>query len=139
MRRLPLLLAVAVLAATACRTGSSSTAGGPSRVVAAEDFWGSIARELGGEKASVTSLITNPDTDPHDYEPSSADARRMAAADLVVVNGIGYDPWTGKLLAANPVSRRAVVNVGAVAGLKEGDNPHQWYSPAAVERVADAI
>jgi len=141
MLRLPVLLAVAlvVVVAAGCRTGSPSSAAGPIKVVAAEDFWGSIARQLGGEKASVTSLVDNPATDPHDYEPTASDGRRLATARLVVVNGIGYDPWTDKLLSANPVSGRAVVKVGDVVGAKEGDNPHQWYSPAVVEKVADAI
>jgi zinc/manganese transport system substrate-binding protein len=87
----------------------------------------------------VTSLITNPDTDPHDYEPTPGDGREIASAEFVIVNGIGYDPWADKLLSANPVSGRRVVKVGDVVGLEEGDNPHQWYSPDAVEKVITQI
>jgi zinc/manganese transport system substrate-binding protein len=109
------------------------------QVVAAENFWGSIAAQLGGDRVHVTSVIANPATDPHDYEPTPVDARTLAGAKLVIVNGIGYDPWAPKLLAANPVSGRAVVTVGDLVGLKPGDNPHQWYSPATVQRAIAAI
>ena len=89
--------------------------------------------------STETSIITNPDTDPHDYEPTAADARAIAAAQLVIVNGIGYDPWAPKLLAANPVPGRRTLTVGDLLGLKAGDNPHQWYSAAHVHQVIAAI
>ena len=108
-------------------------------VVAAENFWGSIARQLGGAHVAEISIITNPNTDPHDYEPTAADARAIASAQLVIVNGIGYDPWAPKLTAANPVQGRKVLNVGGLLGLKDGDNPHQWYSAAHVRQVIAAI
>jgi zinc/manganese transport system substrate-binding protein len=63
----------------------------------------------------------------------------MAIAHLAIVNGVGYDPWAQKLLDANPVSGREVLNVGHLVGVKAGDNPHRWYSPANVQRVIDAI
>jgi zinc/manganese transport system substrate-binding protein len=139
---LPALLGLSLIGATAC-AGGAATAGDGSgsgvRVVAAEDFWGSIAAQLGGAKASVTSIIVDPAQDPHDYEPTPADARALATAQLVVVNGIGYDPWSTKLLAANPESGRVTLTVGDLFGLKEGDNPHRWYDPANVETVANAI
>jgi zinc/manganese transport system substrate-binding protein len=109
------------------------------QVVAAENFWGSIAAQLGGERVSVRSIIINPNTDPHSYEPSAGDARTMAEAKLAIVNGIGYDNWAPRLLAASPVSGRVVLNVGDLLGLKAGDNPHQWYSPASVQRVIAQI
>jgi zinc/manganese transport system substrate-binding protein len=108
-------------------------------VVAAENFWGSIAKQLGGNRVNLVSIITDPNTDPHDYEPTPADARTIAGAQLVIVNGIGYDPWAPKLLAANPVNGRVVLTVGDVVGLKEGDNPHRWYSPTDVYKVIDQI
>ncbi|HVV37308.1 MAG TPA: zinc ABC transporter substrate-binding protein [Acidimicrobiales bacterium] len=130
-----------VLALSACGSDSKSpkSASGKLAVVAAEDFWGSIATQLGGDRVSVTSLITNPDTDPHDYEPTPGDGREIASAKYVIVNGIGYDGWADKLLSANPVSGRAITKVGDLVGLKEGDNPHQWYSPTTVEKVITAI
>jgi zinc/manganese transport system substrate-binding protein len=126
-------------ALTACSTGALGSSGGKPQVVAAENFWGSIAEQLGGSHVEVTSIITNPDADPHDYEPTAADARLIASAKFVIVNGIGYDPWTQRLLAANPVSGRAVLNVGTLADVPVGGNPHQWYSPPVVQQVIDAI
>ena len=108
-------------------------------MVAAENFWGSIAAQLGGDKVKVTSVITNPASDPHDYEPTSADARTLAGARLAIVNGIGYDSWAQKLLSANPVSGRTVLNVGELVGVKAGGNPHRWYSPTNVEQVINAV
>ncbi len=107
------------------------------RVVAAENFWGSIAQQVGGSAASVTSIITNPAADPHDYEPTPADARAMAGADLVIVNGVGYDPWATTLLAASPGP--IVLNVGDLIGAKDGDNPHFWYNPAYVHTFITAL
>ncbi len=103
-------------------------------VVAGENFWGSIASQVGGRHVQVTSIITNPDTDPHSYEPTAADARTLADAQLVIENGIGYDPWVPKLLAADG-GNPTVLNVGDVVGVADGGNPHRWYNPADVQRV----
>jgi zinc/manganese transport system substrate-binding protein len=141
---LPLAVAGVVVLATGCDT-SSTTAGGSAggrqviRVVAAENFWGSIAAQLGGAHVSVTSIIDNPDADPHDYEPTPADGRTIATARYAIVNGVGYDPWAPKLLAANPDPERIVLTVGDLVGVKAGGNPHRWYSPPDVERVIDQI
>jgi zinc/manganese transport system substrate-binding protein len=137
-----LLIPVVVTALLLAGCGSSGPApssSGKLNVVAAEDFWGSIAEQLGGDRVEVTDIIANPTADPHDYEPTSEDARTMARAQIAIVNGIGYDPWAAKLLAANPSSERAVLTVGDLLGLKEGDNPHQWYSPVAVQKVIGQI
>lgn len=146
------MLAVVVCALVAAflagcdKSGSSATAGtggegGKLRVVAAENFWGSIAGQLGGSKVAVSSIIVNPDTDPHSYEPTAADARTIAGARMAIVNGIGYDNWAPKLLGASPGEGggRVVLNVGDALALKAGDNPHQWYSPASVRRVVGEI
>jgi zinc/manganese transport system substrate-binding protein len=134
VKRLVLLLAVAGALAPA-----PVAAAGTLHVVAAENFWGSIAAQLGGDRVQVTSVITNPATDPHDYEPTAIDARTLAGAQLVIVNGVGYDPWAPKLLAANPVKGRIVLTVGDLVGIKAGGNPHRWYSPGNVEQVIAAI
>jgi zinc/manganese transport system substrate-binding protein len=131
--------AALVLAACGGGDGNSAAATGKLRVVAAENFWGSIASQLGGSKVSVQSIIVNPDTDPHSYEPTAGDARTLAGAKLAIVNGIGYDEWASHLLSANPVSGRTTLEVGTLLGLQEGDNPHQWYSPSSVQRVITAI
>jgi zinc/manganese transport system substrate-binding protein len=118
--------------------GNAGT-GGRLRVVAAENFWGSIAAQLGGDRVDASSIIVNPSTDPHSYEPSARDARTIAGAQLAIVNGIGYDNWAPKLLAASPLAGREVLNVGQLLGLREGENPHQWYSPASVQSVIAQI
>ncbi|SOB85651.1 metal ABC transporter solute-binding protein, Zn/Mn family [Streptomyces sp. 1331.2] len=142
-------VAVAALAATsACSTApakstpAQDTAGGSGKVVqvaAAESFWGSLAAQLGGDHVKVTNIISNPDADPHDYEPTAADGRTVAGAQYVITNGIGYDAWSDKLIAANPAPSRAALKVGDLVGVKEGGNPHQWYSPESVHKVVDRI
>jgi zinc/manganese transport system substrate-binding protein len=134
-----ILAVLLALSAAACGSGSATSGGGKVQVVAAENFWGSIASQIAGSKASVQSIIVNPAEDPHSYEPSAANARTMATAQLAIVNGIGYDPWAPKLLSANPVSGRIVLTVGDLFGLKEGDNPHRWYDPSNVVSVASAV
>ena len=137
--------AAAALLTAGCATTAPGAAAAPGAdpkiaVVAAENFWGSIAAQLGGSHVAETAIITNPDTDPHSYEATASDARTIAAARIFIQNGIGYDTaWAPKLVAANPSSDRAVITVGDVAGLKDGDNPHQWYSRTSVYRVIDAI
>lgn len=133
------LIAVLVLAACGTSLPAASSSSGKVSVVAAENFWGSIAAQVGGDHASVTSIIANPDTDPHDYEATPADARAIAQAQYVIVNGAGYDAWGQKLLDANPVAGRKVLVVGDLVGKKEGDNPHLWYSPAFVLQFIDRV
>ena len=132
-----LLLGSAVLAA--CGTSGSSwtaaaKAGDVVQVVAAENVWGSIASQVGGTHVRVVSIITNPDTDPHDYEPTATDARTLASARLVVENGVGYDPWVKKFLAADS-GNATLRSVGDVLGLADGANPHRWYNPTDVQTV----
>jgi zinc/manganese transport system substrate-binding protein len=129
------LAAVGVAAVLAgCGSSRANTRG--LAVVAAENFWGSIAAQIAGDRSNVQSIITNPAQDPHAYEPSANDARVLATSRLAIVNGVGYDPWAPRLLAANPDSKRIVLTVGSLFGLHDGDNPHRWYSPADVDSVA---
>ena len=108
------------------------------QVTAAENFWGSIASQLGGKHAHVVSIITNPNTDPHDYEPTAADARTLAGSAMVIENGIGYDPWVPKLLAADQASI-TTLDVGSLLGVAPGSNPHRWYNPTDVRAVIDRM
>lgn len=134
-----LLVALAlVLLLAGCGGISNASTTGVS-VVAAENFWGSIAKQIAGNKADVQSIITNPAQDPHSYEPTASDARAMAMSKFAIVNGVGYDPWAPKLLDANPDGARIVLTVGNLFGLHDGDNPHRWYDPAEVEVVANRI
>src|SRR5919204_506548 len=123
MRRL-LLTVLAALAIAGC-SSSQAGSGGKLQVVAAENFWGSLATQLGGDRVAVRNIIHSPDADPHDYEPTPDDARRMAEARMVIVNGIGYDPWASKLLSANHVDGRVELNVGDLVGVENGGNPHR--------------
>lgn len=120
-------------------TTSSGAGGQVIQAAASINAWGSILEQLGGTHVKTTSIITSPDTDPHDYEPTPADGRTIAGAKLFVENGIGYDSWAAKAVAANPDSSRTVLNVGELTGVAEGGNPHRWYSPSDVEKVADTI
>lgn len=142
-----LTLAVVLTSLAGCATTSTSRPGPAPQagtiskiaVVAAENFWGSIAAQLGGERVSVHSIIANPNADPHDYEPTPADGRAVASAQYVIANGAGYDPWVGRLLEANPAPSRLVLTVAELVGVKQGGNPHRWYSPRDVHRVIQQI
>jgi zinc/manganese transport system substrate-binding protein len=141
-RMLASLLTVLLVAGASIAVGGTASAAASSsklRIVAAENFWGSIVAQLAGNKATVTNIITNPDTDPHDYEATPSDARTIASAKYVVENGIGYDAWFQKLLDASPTSGRKVLNVGKLVGIDAGGNPHQWYSPETVQSVIDQV
>jgi zinc/manganese transport system substrate-binding protein len=118
-------------------TGAGSA--GRLRVVAAENFWGSIAAQLGGPKVEVESIIVNPATDPHSYEPTAKDARMLAGAQLAIVNGLGYDGWASRLLEADAGEGQAVLDIGSLLGLQDGENPHRWYFPQDVYKAIDAI
>src|SRR5439155_1003897 len=96
-----------------------------------------VGRASGAPRPSPPT--TSPATDPHDYEPTAADARTLAGAQIAIVNGIGYDPWAPKLIAANPVQGRIVLTVGDVVGIKPGGNPHRWYLPGDVQKVIGEI
>jgi zinc/manganese transport system substrate-binding protein len=129
----------------ASSTGSASNGGATSdrvdrvvEVTAAENFWGSIAAQIGGDHAHVVSIITNPNTDPHAYEPTAADARTLARSQLVIENGIGYDPWVPKLLGADQ-GNQTVLDVGTLLGVPDGSNPHRWYDPADVPVVTGEL
>ena len=134
------ILTAAALVAAGCGS-NASTAPAPHtlQVVAGQNFWGSIASQLGGTHVTVTSIVTNPNADPHDYESNTKDARAFATADYVILNGAGYDEWASKLLSANPNQSRKVFTVADLVNKKAGDNPHFWYNPDWVEKVADKI
>jgi zinc/manganese transport system substrate-binding protein len=141
MRILGAVLAATLVLLTGCATSDSvlTKGGGRVQVVAAENFWGSIARQLAGDRADVTSIVNDPAADPHDYEATPRDARLVATAQYVIVNGIGYDSWAQKLLDADRESGREVLDVGRLVGVAVGGNPHQWYSPRAVDEVVARI
>jgi zinc/manganese transport system substrate-binding protein len=108
---------------------SMNCSGAPLQIVAAENFWGSLVTQLAGNCANVTSIVTDPNADPHEYEASPADAQAIANANYVIVNDVGYDDWATKLLAASNNPNTTVFNVGDYLGVADGSNPHLWYNP----------
>lgn len=133
-------VSVLVLAAAIAGCGGATvTPSGSINVVAAENFWGSLAVQLGGARVSVQSVVSDPNADPHEYESSAGDARAFADANLAILNGAGYDDWGKRMLGANPAAGRVVLNVATVLGRKAGDNPHFWYDPESVVLIADRI
>jgi zinc/manganese transport system substrate-binding protein len=101
------------------------------RVVAIEGVYGDLARQIGGSSIAVTTILSNPSADPHEYEPTARDADAIASADLVIENGLGYDAFADKLIAASPRPQRSVITVGELRH-RLGDNPHVWYDPATL-------
>jgi len=114
-------------------------AGAPIAVVAAENFYGEIARDIGGAHVTVTSIMSNPDQDPHLFETTPGVVKQIADAQIVILNGADYDPWMPKLMQAAPRPNRVVINAGEIVGAKTGGNPHLWYAPATMPAVAKAI
>ncbi len=128
-------------ATTPAAAGSTAAPACPTTAVAvvvSVDQWGDIVSELAGACANVKTVLASSSVDPHDYEPSPADAAWFTGAKLVVVNGAGYDAWASKL-AASSAAGAHVVSAAEVTKTPDGANPHLWYMPSAVTAVADAV
>jgi len=114
----------------------------PVKIVAAENFYGGVA-ELVDPQAEVTSILSNPNQDPHEFQTDAATAVAVAQADIVIYSGIGYDDWIERLLANKGKESRVAINVSELIGAKDGDNPHIWYNPktmpALVARLAELL
>lgn len=115
---------------------ASSNALGTLNVVASINQWGSVAGEIGGSRVKVTSIINSTAVEAHDYEPTSADIAAMAKADVIIVNGAGYDSWATKAASS---TKAQVVNAAESGGKHDGDNPHVWFSAAVRTAAAKAI
>jgi len=110
------------------------------QVVAGENFWGNIASQIGGDHVQVTSIISNPNTDPHLYESDAHDAGAISKADIVIENGLEYDDFIDKIMAASPNSQRQVLSAAKILNIAGDDpNPHLWYDTPKVPTVASAI
>ncbi|MDA4125502.1 MAG: zinc ABC transporter substrate-binding protein [Thaumarchaeota archaeon] len=120
-------------------TGTTSPSGSVVHVVAAENFWGSLASQVGGTHANVVSIVSDPNADPHEYASSSADAQLFADANLVIVNGAGYDAWALSLVAASNAQNQEVLNVQELLKQSAAANPHFWYSPVYVNETVNAM
>ncbi len=126
-----------VCLATGCgkeETAKSETA--KVSIVAAENFYGGVAQQIAGNSANVTSILNNPNQDPHEFVTDAATARTVADADIVIYNGIGYDDWMNKLLGVQGKPGRIVIRVADLLGAKAGDNPHIWYDPRTMPALA---
>lgn len=116
--------------------GTVPSADGKIKVVAAENTWGNIAAQIGGSRVQVTSIITDPTADPHLYESGAKDASAITNADIVIVNGLGYDDFITKILDGSPNKNRVVIHIANLFGAKSDDNPHLWYDVARVNIAA---
>jgi zinc/manganese transport system substrate-binding protein len=132
------LFAVVMLAA-APFLSAGARAADRVNIVAAENFYGDLARQIGGDHVTVTSILSNPDQDPHLFETSPSTARAVADAGIVIYNGAGYDPWMDKLVSAATDGDRSTIVAAALIGKKAGDNPHLWYDPATFPAIARAL
>ena len=132
------LASVGMLASVAaCGSGrSSSEKNGTIEVVASVNQWGTVAKTLGGGNVNVTSIINSTNVDAHDYEPTTSDIAKLQKAQVIIVNGAGYDAWAVK---AAQSAKATVVNAAEVGGVKDGDNPHVWFSADVRKAVAQAI
>ena len=109
------------------------------KIVAAENFYGDVARQIGGSHVEVTSILSNPDDDPHLFETSPSTAKAIEGAAIVIYNGADYDPWMDKLLSASKKDDRQTIVAAQLVGAKSGDNPHLWYEPKTLPEVAAAL
>jgi zinc/manganese transport system substrate-binding protein len=134
-----LLAAIAALGIALAAIAPARASDPKIAVVAAENFYGEVAQQIGGDRVSVTSVLNNPDQDPHLFETTPAIVRQIAAAQVVVFNGAAYDPWIENILRVAPKPGRTVIVAADLVHKKAGDNPHLWYDPPTMPAVATAI
>ena len=108
-------------------------------IVAAENFYGDVAQQIGGPEVTVTSILSSPEQDPHLFEVSPSVGRQVSTARIVIYNGIDYDPWMEKLLRAARSANRTTIIVAALVDRKTGDNPHVWFDPATMLTLAKTL
>jgi zinc/manganese transport system substrate-binding protein len=132
--------AALALAAAACSSSPDAARNGVINAIGAENQYANVLSQIGGRYVHVSSILDNPNTDPHTFEASPAVASEVAAATLIIQNGVGYDSWMSKMEAAAPNPRRKVITVQDLLGLPDNTpNPHLWYSPATMPAVAKAM
>jgi zinc/manganese transport system substrate-binding protein len=136
---MPSVMPTAILFLVALLAGSAAASSAPIRVVVAENVYAEAVERVGAASVSVTTILTSPLADPHDYEPTPSVARMVSDAEIVIYNGLGYDAWVERLLAAVGTKHRQVLNVAALLSRPPGDNPHVWYHPQAMPALTDAL
>ncbi|TPM22664.1 cation ABC transporter substrate-binding protein [Mesorhizobium sp. B2-3-3] len=137
MRSFP--FAAALLFVATLLAGGGAHAEDKVNIVAAENFYGDLARQIGGSHVSVTSILANPNDDPHLFETSPSTARTVADAKIIIYNGADYDPWMDKLLSASTGTQRTTIVAADLIGKKSGDNPHLWYNPVTLPAIAKEL
>lgn len=138
MRRLVVAFVVLSALIAACGPSATSTGGTTIAVLGAENFYADLLTQLGGDRVTVSSVLNDPNADPHEFEASAATAKLVADAKLVIVNGVGYDDFMDKLLAGSTRPERIVINVQDLLKKADDDNAHIWYDPKTMPAVADA-
>jgi zinc/manganese transport system substrate-binding protein len=108
-------------------------------IVAAENIYGEVAKELGGPYVEVMNIINNPNQDPHLFTTTPSTAKAVNAADIVIYNGAEYDPWISSMLAIEGAKNRHIINVATLIHVKSGENPHLWYLPTTMPIFAQAL
>jgi zinc/manganese transport system substrate-binding protein len=133
--------AVIVTVAAACSGGATAASdGGKIVAVGAENEYADVITQVGGKYVQTSAIMSNPNTDPHTFEASIAVSREVGNAQLVVQNGVGYDGFMDSIESATPSSGRTVINVQRLLGLPDSaPNPHLWYDPATMPKVAAAV
>jgi zinc/manganese transport system substrate-binding protein len=133
-------LAVAAAGCGSSSTSDPTTASGAINAIGAENEYANVLSQIGGQYVHVTSILNNPNTDPHTFEASPQVAQEVSGADLIVQNGVGYDSWINKMESASPNSKRKVIVVQNLLGLPNNTpNPHLWYNPVTMPAAAKAM
>ncbi|PWU06498.1 MAG: cation ABC transporter substrate-binding protein [Verrucomicrobia bacterium] len=111
----------------------------PINIVAAENFYGTVAEQIGGTSVKVATILMNPHQDPHEFQPDAATAKLVSNADILIFNGLGYDDWMERLLKVTRKPHRIVIRVADLIDAKSGANPHIWYDPNAIAALGTKI
>lgn len=134
------LISISLMGCAAQSSSSTLAAGKVIQVVGAENEYADVIKQIGGKYVSVTAIMSNPSTDPHSYEANTQDETKISNATLIVQNGLGYDDFMDKLESSSKNSNRTIINVAKSLGYSDNTpNPHLWYKPDTMEKVAKLI
>ncbi len=140
LKQLPALASLVAVVALGRLDPALAASSGPITAIGMEDEYADVVSQVGGRFVTVEAIETDPNTDPHSFEASPKVAREIASADLIVVNGVGYDGWAEKIMSASTRPDRKVINVQELLGLPDDTaNPHLWYAPRTMPAVAQAV
>ena len=121
------LVGLLALVTTACANKKEAASQSDKiSIVTTTNVYSDIAKNIVGKYGTATAIIDKSSVDPHDFDPTTADAKKLTKANIIVANGLGYDSWMNKL--AKSVNKKPVLVGEDLMGLKNGDNPHIWYN-----------